>query len=64
MLLQTADVAQSALSAPSLSLWTLFINAHWIVKGVMLGLLACSVWVWEIAIDKINLYRRTRASMH
>jgi biopolymer transport protein TolQ len=65
VLLQTADVAQSALSlsAPSLSLWTLFINAHWIVKGVMLGLLACSVWVWAIAIDKLFLYRRTRASM-
>jgi biopolymer transport protein TolQ len=65
VLLQTADVAQSALSfsAPTLSLWTLFINAHWIVKGVMVGLLACSVWVWAIAIDKIFLYRRTRASM-
>jgi biopolymer transport protein TolQ len=65
VLLQTADVAQSALSfsAPTLSLWTLFYNAHWIVKGVMVGLLACSVWVWAIAIDKIFLYRRTRASM-
>ncbi len=65
MLLQTADVAQSALSlsAPTLSLWTLFINAHWIVKGVMVGLLVCSVWVWAIAIDKLFLYRRTRASM-
>jgi biopolymer transport protein TolQ len=65
VLLQTADVAQSALSlaSPSLSLWTLFWNAHWIVKGVMVGLLACSVWVWAIAIDKLFLYRRTRASM-
>ena len=37
MLLQTADVAQSALplASSSLSLWTLFWHAHWIVKGVI-----------------------------
>jgi len=60
-----ADVAQSALPVASadVSLITLFFHAHWIVKAVMLGLLSCSVWVWAIAIDKIFLYRRTRASM-
>src|SRR3974390_3464383 len=65
VLLQTADVAQSALSlaAPSLSLWTLFWHAHWIVKGGIVGLLACSIWVWAIAIDKLVLYSRTRRSM-
>jgi biopolymer transport protein TolQ len=65
VLLQTADVAQAALplTSSSLSLWTLFWNAHWIVKGVILGLLGCSVWVWAIAIDKIVLYSRTRRSM-
>jgi len=65
VLLQTADVAQAALplTTSSLSLWTLFWNAHWIVKGVILGLLGCSVWVWAIAIDKIVLYSRTRRSM-
>ena len=65
MLLQTADVAQAALplTSSSLSLWTLFWHAHWIVKGVILGLLGCSVWVWAIAIDKIVLYSRTRRSM-
>jgi len=31
------------------------LQAHWVVKTVMLGLLACSVWVWAIAIDKIFL---------
>jgi len=30
---------------------------------VMLGLLACSIWVWAIAVEKIVLYRRTRHSM-
>jgi biopolymer transport protein TolQ len=65
VLLQTADVAQAALplTSSSLSLWTLFWHAHWIVKGVILGLLGCSIWVWAIAIDKIVLYSRTRRSM-
>ena len=47
-----ADVAQSALPLAStdVSLITLFFHAHWIVKAVMLGLLACSVWVWAIAL--------------
>jgi biopolymer transport protein TolQ len=29
----------------------------------MLGLLACSVWVWAIAIDKTFLYARTKRAM-
>jgi biopolymer transport protein TolQ len=60
-----ADVAQSALPMASsdVSLIALFIQAHWVVKAVMLGLLACSVWVWAIAIDKIFLYSRTKRAM-
>jgi len=60
-----ADVAQSVLPLTSsdLSLFTLFWHAHWIVKAVMIGLLACSVWVWAIAIDKTVLYTRTGRAM-
>ena len=60
-----ADVAQSALPVVSadLSLITLFLQAHWIVKIVMVGLLSCSVWVWAIAIDKLILYARTKGAM-
>ncbi|MGB8399442.1 protein TolQ [Bradyrhizobium sp.] len=60
-----ADVAQSALPMASsdVSLIALFLQAHWVVKAVMLGLLSCSVWVWAIAIDKIFLYARTRRAM-
>src|SRR3974390_3064051 len=60
-----ADVAQAALPLPSadVSLIALFLQAHWIVKCVMLGLLACSVWVWAIAIDKIILYSRSKRAM-
>jgi biopolymer transport protein TolQ len=60
-----ADVAQSALPLTSsdLSIFTLFWQAHWIVKLVMIGLLAASIWVWAIVVDKTILYRRTRQAM-
>jgi biopolymer transport protein TolQ len=50
--------------APSdLSIFTLFLQAHWIVKSVMVGLMVCSIWVWAIAIDKLILYARTTRAM-
>jgi len=57
-----ADVAQSALpfASSDLSLFSLFWQAHWVVKAVMIGLLICSVWVWAIAIDKVLLFARTK----
>lgn len=60
-----ADVAQSALPLASadVSLISLFWQAHFVVKAVMMGLLACSVWVWAIAIDKMFLYSRTNRAM-
>jgi biopolymer transport protein TolQ len=60
-----AEVAQTALPLTSsdLSIFGLFWQAHWIVKLVMLGLLACSVWVWAIAIDKVFLFARTKRAM-
>jgi biopolymer transport protein TolQ len=48
------------LTSSDLSLFSLFWQAHWIVKGVMIGLLVCSVWVWAIAIDKVILFARTK----
>lgn len=61
-----ADVAQSALPLTSsdLSLFGLFWQAHWIVKGVMLGLLVASVWVWAIVIDKFLLFNRSNRAMN
>ncbi|CAN7667009.1 protein TolQ [Bradyrhizobium sp. AUGA SZCCT0240] len=52
-----------SLAASDVSLIALFLQAHWVVKSVMMGLLACSVWVWAIAIDKIFLYARTKRAM-
>jgi biopolymer transport protein TolQ len=43
-----------------LSVWTLFLQADWIVKGVMLFLLAASIWSWAIIFDKIIRIRRLR----
>lgn len=39
--------------APTLSIVTLFLNADIIVKGVLLLLLAASVWSWTVIIDKL-----------
>jgi len=60
-----ADVAQSVLplSSSDLSVFSLFWQAHWIVKAVMLGLLAASIWVWAIVVDKTILYARARKAM-
>src|SRR5260370_30061635 len=58
-----ADLPQIGLSSSDLSLLTVFLQAHWIVKSVMIGLLICSVWVWAIAIEKTLLYMRTRKEM-
>jgi biopolymer transport protein TolQ len=55
-----ADVAALPMPAADVSLIALFWQAHWVVKAVMMGLLACSVWVWAIAIDKVILFARTK----
>jgi biopolymer transport protein TolQ len=55
-----ADLPQIGLSSSDLSLLTLFLQAHWIVKSVMIGLLVCSIWVWAIAIEKTLLHMRRR----
>ena len=46
--------------AVDLSVWQLFSNAHIVVKIVMLGLLAVSVWSWAIILEKFFLFAKTR----
>ena len=36
-----------------LSVWHLFAQAGWVVKLVMIGLLAASIWTWAIVVDKL-----------
>ncbi len=42
----------------NLSLWGLFLQADIIVKFVILGLLAASIWVWAIIFEKWSALRR------
>ncbi len=46
-----------------LSLVSLFWEADLLVRVIVLGLLAASIWTWAIIIDKTLLYRRTRKQM-
>ena len=50
--------------AANLSLLGLFLQADWIVKIVMLGLLGASVWSWAIIVDKSMLYGRANRQMN
>lgn len=47
-----------------LSVWTLFWQAGWVVKLVMIGLLGASIWTWAIIFDKIVTYGRMRSSLN
>lgn len=47
-----------------LSLTALFLSADWVVKIVMIGLLAASVWCWAIIVDKSVLYVRMSREMN
>jgi biopolymer transport protein TolQ len=46
------------------SLLHLFLSADLVVKVVMLGLLAASVWCWAIIVDKQMLYGRANRQMN
>ena len=55
-----------ALAEPtaSLSIWALFMQAGWVVKLVMLGLLCASVWTWAIIVDKLINFARMRGALN
>ncbi|MBB6483937.1 protein TolQ [Rhizobium lusitanum] len=54
------QVALAAATTPDITLWSLFMQAGLVVKLVMIGLLAASVWTWAIVIDKYLSYARAR----
>ena len=47
-----------------LSVWHLFAQAGWVVKLVMIGLLAASIWTWAIVVDKLVAYARMRSALN
>jgi len=53
-----------ATTGGELSIWELFWQAGWVVKLVMIGLIAASVWTWAIIIDKIIAYGRMRSALN
>ncbi len=55
---RAVDAASLGAAAGDLSLWGLFMQADIVVKLVMIGLLAASVWVWAIVFEKITALRR------
>jgi biopolymer transport protein TolQ len=48
----------------SVSLWALFMQAGFVVKLVMIGLLGASVWTWAIIIDKIIAFGRMKVALN
>jgi biopolymer transport protein TolQ len=50
-------------AAQDMSLWGLFMQAAFIVKLIMLGLIAASVWCWAIVVDKTVLFARNKRQM-
>ena len=55
---QAVDAVNLGAAGGDLSLWGLFVQADIVVKIVMLGLLAASVWVWAIVFEKWSTLRR------
>ncbi len=55
---RAVDAVNLGVAGGDLSLWGLFIQADFVVKLVMLALLAASVWVWAIVFEKWSSLRR------
>ena len=55
---------QVGLAATSdVTLWSLFMQAGFVVKLVMLGLIGASIWTWAIVVDKVVTYNRVRRQL-
>ena len=50
-------------AAHGFSMFDLFMQADWIVKSIMLGLLLASIWCWAIIANRIATYRAARKAM-
>ena len=62
--MEVMDAVGTAATHTDLSIWALFWQADLVVKTVMIGLLAASVWCWAIIVDKSLLYGRARREMN
>ncbi len=55
---RAVDAGNLGTAGGDLSLWGLFLEADIVVKLVMLGLLAASVWVWAVVFEKWSSLRK------
>ena len=55
---RAVETASLGMAGGHISLWGLFMDADIVVKLVMIGLLAASIWVWAIAFEKWMALRR------
>lgn len=61
--MEAMDAVGAVATHSDISIWGLFLQADWIVKSVMLALLAASIWCWAIIVDKSMLYGRYKREM-
>jgi biopolymer transport protein TolQ len=57
------ETATLAAATADVSLWSLFMQAGFVVKLVMLGLLGASVWTWAMVVDKVISYAKARKQL-
>ncbi|OUX46468.1 MAG: protein TolQ [Candidatus Pelagibacter sp. TMED275] len=60
-----ADITTQAVGLASntdFSLWKLFLRADFIVKSVILILIACSIYSWAIIVEKVKLFKKIHLS--
>ena len=55
---RAVDAVNLGAAGGDLSLWGLFLQADIVVKIVMIGLLAASVWVWAVVFEKWSSLRK------
>jgi biopolymer transport protein TolQ len=57
------ETAVDIVAAHDMSAWGLFMQADWVVKGVMIGLLVASIACWSVIFSKLAAYARARREM-
>jgi biopolymer transport protein TolQ len=57
------ETAVEIVAAHDMSAWGLFMQADWVVKGVMIGLLVASIACWSVIFSKLAAYARARREM-
>jgi len=62
--MEAMDAVGQAAAHTDFSPLGLFLAADIVVKLVMMGLLAASVWCWAIIVDKTMMYNRVRREMN